>query len=959
MSKKDFSKQKQSRSKKGNKISKAKTKAKAPKKYRPKPNRREKSYNAIASNVEDFEVNWDALDSKEDTRVEALEFKSSHEHESKEFASIESQYTFENARPVEAPVIPVTRMIRPNMFMQLAQRVPEIRMEHKREEPLEIEGYGVREPRPYGTEVPDYNSNPGTVLYYREFIEPNVVKYDTLKKYNALKHCVGRMAARIDLDFPVRDGWTKVDGGWKRTDGLFSGWTINPHALSVMLNLKNSVFENAPHHGFNWYSVWCLDDSINRQPVHGNFRVWNYTGTVEASSPNGMFVRVTDMDTQFLGPAYDRDVLRSCTLDERVKHCCLAMVPRFACMPRYDEVASIGFVTTYYRRFFPYSPGVDVKIRQYLQSDEFARRMLEIAVAKSDQWKSRSLTMLKLRGSYMGVSPDEVEDTYQFWRKLNKVKDVAIFGACLVSVIGMPYALWRGLKSKHELRRDTINNIRWRKVPDQVPTMIKCSKLELEKFVIDQHRELPAINDDCFIRIKEPLSMDELDVKKEFVEVVGGLIKDIPAAPPKNCSSNAHAAVRIRQTFERKVDEDYADEFREFYKAENAKIPYLELDLSDEALRSYLQSHYSAKQAEKLFNMNRQMQLSKKAFDKNFFIKDEMYFKNHFDDKVKTRVIISYEDVVVAWFGFIGHQITKHLAKHFNHDSQFYYACKSNPDILGKVVEQVEKFPKKGDMDAVNFDGSLTKQTLEGEAHYVETRVSDFPGKELFLSCYCQHKYRSKRHGIVVKQKHGRMSGSVLTSCMNSLSSKNKFEFNKGNIGDFRAICLGDDFIFGCERMDVAAVERNYERLGMKMEVHIYDSAENIEFCSGWFPKVDGVRRYTNKPGKVMAKHGVNFGKLRDKRGYLYGIAKSLLPTLGHCPIAGELMRTIARLGQEAGIKPRTWRKQWNPYRPQGGVVLTPAPDTYSWFCAKYSTTLEEVLSIEHEISLLSFEDFQ
>lgn len=760
--------------------------------------------------------------------------------------------------------------------------------------------------------------------------------------------------------WPGMNRWIKRGSKWTRTENRnrVSGWFINPHALSAMLSLKGSVFEAAPEVGPGWYSVWCGDDSLRGGPmrsvIHGYYRVWNYTGDVVASSQKGIFVNVHEADVTLEPPSYDRETLLSCTLEGRVRNSCFAMIPRYVEMPDHNMVAMTALAVTHYRRFYPYTPSVDAKITSYLRTREFADKMRDVASANADDWKERALAMAMLRQSKYGVAPREIERSYQFYRKAYKVLDVAFTGVCCATVIGIPAALWWGFKSKYELRRKAINSLT---LPvDRAPIAMKCSKLELERFTINAQRELPPVNDDSKIILNKPLELDISDIPKRMVPVEGSLVEGIPASVPAKTLSNLHAAVRIRQTFSREVDDERESELEDHYGNFCERIPYINIDTSDEAVLKYLNSHYSKKQSDKLFNMFKTMVLKDRDFKMNTFAKDECYFKNDFDNKVKTRVIISYKDVVVAWFGYVCHQITKALARHFNHDSQFYYACSSTPDILGKVAEQIEKFSKFGDADGSNFDGSLCEGILRGEVSCLTNRVSDFPGKELFLRHYINHTYSDNRKDIIVSQKHGRMSGSGLTSAFNTLSSFVLFSYCFGNVGDFKVCCLGDDLIFGCETVDEKQVEENYRQLGMKYEINIKGSMDEVEFCSGWFPPVDGHRRYANKPGKLLSKFGVNLGGVGE--GYLYGIAKSLLCTSGHLPIVGILFRTICTLSEKAGLKPKVWRKQWNPYRPQGGIVLTPGVDTYQWFCRKYNTNLSEIYFVESQIKALLLSDF-
>jgi hypothetical protein len=754
----------------------------------------------------------------------------------------------------------------------------------------------------------------------------------------------------------------KPRGGWVLQRHLYSGWVLNPHALSLMLNLKNSVFEPVPHDP-DWYTVLCRDDTVDYEtndPIVGTFRLWNYTGAPADTSRQGVLIQVINMDTRLSPPAYDRASLEANTLDKRIKFCCSAMIPRFAAMPTYDEVCMIGYVVTFYRRFYPYTPAVDAAVREHLESSEFAAEMLRVANLKSQSWKERAVTLTKLRASYKGVGSDEVEKSYQWWRKWARVKDVTKKVLIGASVVGIPYVAIAGFKTAKELRREAVENMNWDLLgnPAGSPVMVKCSKLEIDRFIVRADRELPAVQDRCSVKLRDPLEIDNCDVKTDPVRIEGCTIEGVPMSAPVNNAANTHAAIRIRQTFAREKENRSLAKFLDFYLDFISNLEEIELDLSDECLLKYLNSHYSAKMAARLFKLYKETTLKDKDFRMSCFPKDEVYFKNSFDDNVKPRLIISYLDVMVAWFGFICHQITIHLSKKFNHDSQYYYACKSNPDILGKVVEQMEDYPILGDADGSNFDGSLPKEALLAEAHYVATKVSDFPGKETFLKHYSEHLYSNKRFGIAVKQQHGRMSGSGLTSAMNTLTSFVLFKYCAGDIGDHRVMCLGDDLVFACERLDEAAMTKNYAELGMTYEIKTYSNADNIEFCSGWFPPVDGFRRYVNKPGKVLSKFGVNLNKLSDPLGYLYGIAKSLNPTLGHSPVAGALMRTICKFGKELGLKPKVCRKDWNPYRPQGGIVLTPAPDTYEWFCKKYRVSLDEVLHIERQIERLTPADF-
>lgn len=435
------------------------------------------------------------------------------------------------------------------------------------------------------------------------------------------------------------------------------------------------------------------------------------------------------------------------------------------------------------------------------------------------------------------------------------------------------------------------------------------------------------------------------------VEIFGSSIPG-PKVYPSQAPANMEAAFRIRM-MQYEGPEDGA--WRDFWQHSLLLLDDLpDIELAQFDNLKFLCSQYGDKKGRRLFELADHV-LEGKDARCSAFVKKEVYMGKNPED-FKPRMIWNRSEKIVAKFSGYFHQMGKKL-KDVLWDRNILYATSVTPDEIGDFVQHMFSYPHVTESDVSNWDGSLGRFMLALELWFLQNKVLGLPDEVDFLFTHWFDMKAQTRHGDVrVELSHGRRSGDLWTSSLNSLLNVLivMWVYQLRWTDDFSMIVLGDDNGVATKKLQdpVAAAER-YKSLGMKCEVIVRDDIEDFTFCSGSIWNVGGSYRWGNLPFRTLAKFGVNHNKHPEKfhKQLLYGTAKGMLCTAGHIPVVGALLRAVIDDGERRKLKARVDNSRENPYRPQGGVTVYPTIETYVQFSARYCIPLEVILDLEEYIS--------
>lgn len=428
-----------------------------------------------------------------------------------------------------------------------------------------------------------------------------------------------------------------------------------------------------------------------------------------------------------------------------------------------------------------------------------------------------------------------------------------------------------------------------------------------------------------------------------------GVQTDAPMVYPANTLANLEQALRIRAGFDRVVDENKARAFKQFCIRLLKELP--DIDVGTPETERFFTNKYGLKKGERIAKLVHEP-LEEKDRWSDLFIKGEAYLGKD-EDSYKSRMIWSRTEKFLAHHLPACDAVSKGLAKVFNKFSHIYYTSGATVADVSNFAEKLRLRPFIKELDVSSFDGSLLESMLEVEQWFLENKVvGTWPEKEWFISNHSNVWGRSKDGELSYKASHGRRSGDPITSCFNSLQNILLTMWAcdiRGWDSEFTLMVAGDDGVVSLD-FDVPSdlITARYAELGMKVGAIDRDSIFDTEFCSGLFWNVAGRPYWGNLPFRQLAKFGMNHGKHPEHLfpSLLHGMSKSLLPSAGHVPVLGAMLRAISYSGDESKIKERRDLRFENPYRFQGGPSFYPTDETFMQFSDRYGMDLDTVFSL-------------
>jgi hypothetical protein len=480
---------------------------------------------------------------------------------------------------------------------------------------------------------------------------------------------------------------------------------------------------------------------------------------------------------------------------------------------------------------------------------------------------------------------------------------------------------------------------------------VPCAKVLLTKSNSYPHK-LPPVADDV------SLSWDGCEVKHGDEDVdCFGLFTDVDMIIPRNNNETVYNALRHRMAKKVTFDKATMKRFTRFSKnllrdKFGGKIQ-VETAVTRQQFFDYCQPRYGESKTLRLWKLRGEPLTGKDAVA-TLIMKTEAYFKD--DDSLRERMIWSRSEKFLSKFLVHFARVGCELKKIMNVNSNVYYAAGGTPWEWGSFADKL--YGHICESDVSGWDGSMNNLMLKLELWFTKNVVEGLPDNEdwqFLFKNWDNVSGQSKDGSVKYSARRGRRSGDPWTSMYNSLIHYcvAAFVADELKMEMHHLMMNGDDGVVSYSvPINVEAITRVYQAIGMKVTVIPRTSMDEATFCSGIFWKMHRGYKWGNLGFKQLSKTGVNYNKhpAHLHQSLLHGTAKGLLPTCGHIPIIGEIYRALARSAEEMNIAPRKESRGMNPTRCQGGTVDYPDNETYDQFSAMYGIPVCIILMMEEYI---------
>ncbi len=599
-----------------------------------------------------------------------------------------------------------------------------------------------------------------------------------------------------------------------------------------------------------------------------------------------------------------------------------------------------------YRRFYEIGVHEEAYIDQYASSLQW----MQYIVRDNGVYANAHFTALKNALSVQGYDArivDRKVERRHFWARLRyKAKKIIAYGL----TFGLIHKTWQKNKvlfkpTIEKCRVDIVREMRDKVIGNAIG-MIPASRLAIAHVVASLDRPQNQVN-----KIAD-YSPTDLQYDGKETKIYGTTVNH-PMIYPSSCVQNMDVAVSTRMGFQPPATATkYINQIIDSMHRLDEEFGVMQIN--DNGFENFLRTQYGPKRFEELMK-HRDEPIEDKDLTTSMFIKNEAYVGKTYRN-FRPRMIWGVNEKFTAHYGNLVNKVTKIMKDKWHKDWHNYFVCGATPDEIGEFVDRCHKKHKYMLMwDSSAFSGHLWSKIVQEENQFFGS-IDGMP-KEYKIDMDrldgngLRGKYIKNFEAIKVKLKHGGPDGK-LTTC--SRNTRFNVAMIRWLLDDFTentsVMALGDDGVaFTNEHPDLTTLKKKASLIGFDIDFKIVDNPTDLEFCSGYFVPVAGKIRYCNKPMRCLMKFGVNYNNHPPKlwRRLLYGIAKGMLPTAGHAPIFGAILRAIIRDAENAGLKAYYDNKHLNPYRIQGGVVMEPDQDTYEWFAAKYRLSVELLKDID------------
>lgn len=452
--------------------------------------------------------------------------------------------------------------------------------------------------------------------------------------------------------------------------------------------------------------------------------------------------------------------------------------------------------------------------------------------------------------------------------------------------------------------------------------------------------ELPPMDEDASITGDVPCDRCETD---KAVDVWGILNSGVPLVVPLGCVHDVYNGLRIRFVFQRVADTKIISRMSEnFLKlfTINSVWP----DISHDEWVDHLPSRRKNIMREAIGKIDHS------TIKCDIFVKREAYVGKGWS--FKPRIIWCRQPEFQVEVGAFFYCFGKWLGGHFGMHSEHCYDSGLTADQIGYRGVVSSKYKRLLEMDVSNWDGSLhnkwqgLEKTLVKLVPFVKHNPALFKHWGTIIG-YC-------RQGLVVNTLHGRRSGDMWTSTLNSM-------INICIVVDVLGVeCYltvkGDDGFVGTNsNITVQEIVEVYASIGMKVKV-FEKTLFNLGYCSGKFWLTDYGVKWGVEPWRVMSKLFLNMNRRpeRERLGIMKGTCISMLPIASHVPLIGTLLNNLVT--EMEGVKP-IFDDADIQYKITADVVTPLSDSAIHQACLLYDLSEEQYFDIEQAIAALKMND--
>lgn len=386
------------------------------------------------------------------------------------------------------------------------------------------------------------------------------------------------------------------------------------------------------------------------------------------------------------------------------------------------------------------------------------------------------------------------------------------------------------------------------------------------------------------VKLSQPPTSCQCQENKR-VNSWGFVFSHIPFVIPLNCEHNAYNGLRIRFVFDRTFDPaalgrviktGFALLNREYW------IPYI-------GWNEWV-SHLPSRR--KVIMREAQPSVTRSSAESSIFVKCEAYLGKL--STFKPRIIWCRTPEYQAFVGPMFYSIGKAVANMFPFESNLSYDSGFTAEQLGEKAVRAAGKRYLIEVDVSNWDGSLLGHWYQLEL----ALVRKFAPWAIFVVL---KKHWSKMVGrfsksgqsVSVETRHGRRSGDMWTSFMNSFINI-CIVYTLTN-GDCEVVAKGDDNFFGTNKdLTQEQIVDFYAKLGMTAKVK-FRSVDNLGYCSGRFWKTAYGYKWGVAPFRVLSKLFLNINNRpeRERLGLMRGVCISMRPVANHVPFIGTLFNNL------------------------------------------------------------------
>lgn len=496
---------------------------------------------------------------------------------------------------------------------------------------------------------------------------------------------------------------------------------------------------------------------------------------------------------------------------------------------------------------------------------------------------------------------------------------------------------------------------RWIKLPPKVRIIL--AELESAKFAVS-YGSLITIGASCSKGIKLPNLLDcwkyslkpgvqELACKvKAAYNTFGTYIRGANMAIPNACHHDQWNGLCIRFFFARDYSSAAAkscfENFKTLYMAGEIQLNGVWKWYSEEEWLAHLPGRRRAMLEEVPDAVNLEDYIGV-----DIFVKLEAYLGKNWDC-FKARIIqgrqLAYQKLVGPFF----YSLSKWIADCFSVErGNLIYDNGLDARQLGDIaLRMFAEYKYVYEIDVSNWDGSLGPDALLFEMWFLRVCVPVYWSQlERVLKWWLKVRGAGK-NGVSYSTKHGRRSGDMWTSSLNSVINLLILVWIFGLC--ILAVAKGDDNFFGTNsELTVDEIVALYASLGMTAKVKRITHISQLGYCSGTFYPVEGGWKWGLKPFRILSKFGLNLKRIPAKSHarILYGTAISMLPIAGHVPVLGNVLRAIVADGRTKGIIPILPDDE--PWKNGSSQIDEVHPTCYGFFCDTYNFSIEDMDDLE------------